>query len=90
MLQCLHELELGDLSAWWRLNMEMTLKPDSQYYDNEFELDLAQLPGWQEADESTQRRIIEGAKTSIQQQDDVDDSWIETNTFNRPALVFSQ
>ena len=87
VLQCLHELELGDLSAWWRLNMEMTLKPESQYYDNEFELDLAQLPGWQEADEPTQRRIIEGAKTYIQQQDNVDDGWIETNTFNRPALA---
>ena len=44
-------------------------------------IDLAQLPGWQEADEPTQRRIIEGAKTYIQQQDNVDDGWIETNTW---------
>jgi hypothetical protein len=67
--------------------MEMTLKPESQYYDNEFELDLTQLPGWQEADEATQRRIIEGAKKYVQQQDDVDYAWIGTNTFNRSALA---
>jgi len=87
VLQCLDELELGDLSAWWRLNMEMTLKPESQYYDNEFELDLARLPGWQEADKSTQRTVVEGAKKYVQQQDDVDYGWIGTNTFNRPALA---
>jgi len=87
VLQLLEKLESGDLAAWWQLNMEMTLKPESHYYDNEFELDLTQLPGWQEANEATQRRIIEGAKKYIQQQDDVDYVWIGTNTFNRPALA---
>jgi len=80
VLQLLEKLESGDLSAWLQLNMEMTLKPESQYDDNEFELDLTQLPGWQEADEATQRRIIEGAKKYVQQQDDVDYGWIGTNT----------
>lgn len=87
VLQLLEKLEAGNLSAWWQLNMEMTLKPESQYYNNEFELDLTQLPGWQEADETTQRRIIEGAKKYVQQQDDIDYSWIGTNTFDRPALA---
>jgi predicted NACHT family NTPase len=87
VLQLLEELEAGDLSVWWQLNREMTLKPESRRYDNEFELDLTQLPGWQEVDEASQRRIIEGAKKYIQQQDDVDYAWIGTNTFNRPALA---
>ncbi|WP_199313906.1 hypothetical protein [Leptolyngbya sp. FACHB-671] len=87
VLQLLEKLEAGDLSAWWQLNMEMALEPESQYYDNEFELDLTQLSGWQEADEATQRRIIEGAKKYVQKQDDVDYGWIGTNTFNRPALA---
>ncbi|WP_416667183.1 NACHT domain-containing protein [Egbenema bharatensis] len=87
VLQCLDELELGDLSAWWRLNMEMTLKPESQYYGDEFELDLTQLPGWQEVDEITQRRIIEGAKKYIQQQNNISHEWIGTNAFDRPALA---
>ncbi|MDX2212969.1 MAG: hypothetical protein SFY66_06740 [Oculatellaceae cyanobacterium bins.114] len=87
VLQLLEKLEAGDLSAWWQLNMEMVLKPRSQRYDNEFELDLTQLPGWQEADEATQERIIEGAKRYIQQQDHIGYDWIRTNTFNRAALA---
>jgi predicted NACHT family NTPase len=87
ILQLLEKLEFGDFSAWWQLNMEMILKPDSQYYDNEFELDLTKLSGWQEADKATQGRIIEGAKNYVLKQNDVDYDWIGTNTFNRPALA---
>jgi hypothetical protein len=67
--------------------MEMTLKPDSTHYDNHLELDLTKLSGWQEAEEVTQRRIVEGAKKYIQQQEQVDYEWIGTNTFDRPALA---
>ena len=70
-----------------QLNMEMTLKPESQYYDNEFELDLTQLPMWQETDEAFQKRIIQGANKYIQHQNAVDYDWIGTNTFNRPAMA---
>lgn len=87
VLECLNKLERGDLSAWWRLNMEMTLKPESQYYGDEFKLDLTQLPGWKAADEITQRRIIEGAKQYIQQQNNISHEWIGTNTFDQPALA---
>jgi hypothetical protein len=87
VLQLLEKLEAGDLSAWWQLNMEMTLKAESKYYDNEFELDLTKLPGWQEAEEATRRRIIEGAKNYIQQQNDISYKWIGTNTFERSAIA---
>jgi hypothetical protein len=49
-------------------------------------LDLTKLTGWQEADEATRKRIIEGAKKYIQQQSDIDYGWIGTNTYNRPAI----
>jgi predicted NACHT family NTPase len=87
ILQYLGRLESGDLSAWWHLNMEMTLKPDSQHYENQFELDLTQLPGWKEADETTRKRIIEGAKKYVQEKVDVDHSWIGTNSFDRSTLA---
>ncbi|MBW4465787.1 MAG: hypothetical protein KME07_10170 [Pegethrix bostrychoides GSE-TBD4-15B] len=87
VLRLLEKLESGDLSAWWQLNIEMTLKPDSTHYGSEFELDLTQLPGWQEAEEATQKRIIEGAKSYIQKQNEIDYEWIGTNTFDRPALA---
>ena len=87
ILQYLDTLESGDLSAWWQLNMEMTLKPDSQYYGNQFELDLTQLPGWKEADETTRIRIIESAKEYANVQENIDYTWIGTNTVNRPELA---
>lgn len=87
VLELLDKLESGDLDAWWRLNMEMTLQPDSQYYDNEFELDLTKLSGWQEAEEVTRRRIIEGAKKYIQQKSNIEYEWIGTNNFDCPALA---
>ncbi|WP_226574440.1 NACHT domain-containing protein [Microseira wollei] len=87
VLQLLEKLEAGDLSAWWQLNREMTLKPESKYYGDELELDLTKLPGWQEAEEVTRKRIIEGAKKYIQQQNDIPYDWIGTNTDNRPALA---
>ncbi|MBE9189638.1 hypothetical protein IQ230_04515 [Gloeocapsopsis crepidinum LEGE 06123] len=87
VLRLLEKLEAGDLSAWSQLNMEMTRKPESKYDDNEFKLDLTKLPGWQEAEEPTRRRIIESAKKYVQYQDDINYDWIGTNTFNRPALA---
>ena len=83
----LERLEGGELSAWWQLNMEMTLKSNSQHYGDEFDIDLTNLPGWKEADEVTRTRIIEGAKKYIQEQDDLDYEWIGTNTFNRPSVA---
>jgi predicted NACHT family NTPase len=90
VVQCLEQLELGNISVWWDLNRQMTLRSDSQYYGDELELDLTKLPGWLEAGEITQNRIIEGAKLYVQQQDDIDYEWIGTDTFNRPALAGSK
>ena len=87
VLQFLEKLEAGDLSTWWLLNREMTLKPNSNHYRNELELDLIKLPGWHEAEEATRRRIIEGAKNYIRQENNIFYDWIGTNTYNRPALA---
>ncbi|NEO11233.1 MULTISPECIES: hypothetical protein [unclassified Moorena] len=76
IIRILDQLEDGNLSAWWWLNMEMTLKPDSRYYDNAFEPDLTKLPGWKEADELTCNRIIKGAEKYIKNQKDINTDWI--------------
>jgi len=86
ILHLLDQLEMGHLSAWWRLNREMTLLPQSKYYGNDLELDLTRLPGWKEADQKTQRRIIQGAIQYIQQQKDINYDWIGTDTYKLPEL----
>ncbi|MDZ7966112.1 MAG: hypothetical protein RM368_14205 [Nostoc sp. DedSLP03] len=83
----LERLESGNLSAWWQLNMEMMLKPDSQFYEQKLESDLTKFPGWQEADIKTRERIINGAKKYIQEYNQVAYDWIGTNTYDRPALA---
>ncbi len=87
VLLFLEQLESGNLSAWWQLNMEMMLKPESQGYEQELESDLTKLPGWQEADIKTRERIINGAKKYIQEYNQVAYDWIGTNTYERPALA---
>ncbi|NEP33167.1 hypothetical protein [Moorena sp. SIO3B2] len=87
VILCLDQLDDGNLSAWWQLNLEMTLKPYSRHYSNEFEPDLTKLPGWKEADEPTRTRIIEGAENYIINQKEINTDWIGKNKVNWPALA---
>ena len=83
----LDQCESGNYADWWQLNMEMTLKPDSTHYGAELESDLTAMPGWQSADNATKRRIVEGAKKFLVEQDPETSKWLGTNTFFRPALA---
>ncbi|MDH6063965.1 NACHT domain-containing protein [Umezakia ovalisporum] len=87
VIEWLEILESGTLWAWSKLNLEMTLKPNSRYYDDELEYDLTKLPGWEEADIATRIRIINGAKKYVLEQNEVVYDWIGTNTFDTLALA---
>ncbi|MEQ8188447.1 MAG: hypothetical protein ABRQ39_10810 [Candidatus Eremiobacterota bacterium] len=84
---CLEKFEKGDLNAWWHLNMEMTLKPDSTHYMGDGYSDLRTLPGWEMADEITRKRIIDAAKIYILSQDPEIDTWFNKNIIHRPAYA---
>jgi hypothetical protein len=83
----LESLESGTLWAWSQLNMEMTLKPNSRYYDHELEYNLTKLPGWEEADIATRIRIINGAKKYVLEQNEVTYDWIATKRYDKLALA---
>ena len=85
----LDDYESGDHSAWWRLNREMTLKPDSTHYyvNDELESDLTVLPGWEAATTATKQRIVDAAKSYLWNQDPETNQWLGTNTFYRPAVA---
>ncbi|BCV22765.1 NACHT domain-containing protein [Moorella sp. Hama-1] len=83
----LDECEAGNSTAWWRLNMEMTLQPDSTHYGNELEADLTTLPGWVTADTMTRQRFIEAAKRYILEQDPATSEWLGKNILHRPAFA---
>ena len=85
--RCLDECESGDQSAYWKLNLEMTLEPQSQYYGNEFEPDLTKLPGWRDAEDITRARIIQSARTYILLGNPETAMWLGTDQFQRSALA---
>ncbi|MDP3981381.1 MAG: hypothetical protein Q8Q33_08225, partial [Chlamydiota bacterium] len=83
----LDECESGNSSAWWYLNMKMTLELDSQYYGSEYESDLTVLPGWKNADTVTRHRIVEAAKRYVLEQDLKTHDWLGKNIIHRPAFA---
>lgn len=85
----LDEYESGDHSAWWRLNLEMTLKPDSTHYDlhKELESDLTVLPGWGVATAVIKERLVQAAKSYLVKQNPETKRWLGTNTLYRPAYA---
>lgn len=67
VINCLDSFEADNFRSWWSLNLEMTLLPTSQYYDDICrQPDMTDLPGWIDADISTQARIVRAAKVFIQ------------------------
>ncbi|MBE7382317.1 MAG: hypothetical protein F6J95_013025 [Leptolyngbya sp. SIO1E4] len=63
IVNCLNSFEAGDIGEWWNLNLQLTLLPTSQYYDDICrQLDIKKLPGWENSDDSTRLRIVEAAE----------------------------
>jgi predicted NACHT family NTPase len=83
----LDECESGNIATWWRLNMEMTLEPNSRYYENEHVSNLTALPGWKAADSITKVRIVETAKRYLFEQDPNTKEWLGKNIIHRPAYA---
>lgn len=84
----LNNFESGDLNAWWQLNKEMTLEPDSTHYGNEFESDITKLYGWEKADKITRNRIVAAAKRYIIEQDPFTSEWLgKKNIVYFPAFA---
>jgi hypothetical protein len=79
----------GDLDAWWRLNLVMTLRPGSDYFppNADFEADITKLPGWQSLGEDDRRDCFDVAWHYIHAADPATDEWLGTSTFHRPAAA---
>ena len=85
--RCLDAFESGDQSAFWKLNLVLTLEPQSRYYRDEFEPDLTKLPGWRDAEDITRTRIIQSARTYILSGNPETTKWLGSNQFQRSALA---
>lgn len=84
----LDECDSGNVAtAYWRLNRQMTLKPDSTHYGDELESNLTNLPGWKSADAKTRGRIVDAAKKYLFEQDPKTSEWLGTNTLHFQAFA---
>jgi hypothetical protein len=85
----LDSFESGELDAWWKLNLDLTVGSNDSHYhqEREFETNLALLPGWREADDETRLRILNAARVYVARADSRPDEWLGTNTFHRPDLA---
>lgn len=79
---CLVEFEAGNLDAWWWLNSEMTLDPNSPYYGNNQTIDISDLYGWKSADLETKNRIINAALQYTEKKNGCSNDWIGTDKHN--------
>ncbi|MBW0005295.1 MAG: hypothetical protein JO216_17615 [Hyphomicrobiales bacterium] len=85
--ECLERFEAGDVHAWWQMNRELTLKPNSTHYGTNFEYRIASFPGWDEADEATRGRIQASAMQFLDRAKSTVSEWSGTNSFNHSDLA---
>jgi hypothetical protein len=83
----LNRFESGETTAWWRLNLEMTLQEDSRHYGDESQSNLTKLPGWSMATPEDKQRIIDAAKRYLAEGDPEPKKWLDKDIIWRPAYA---
>ena len=68
------------------LVFEMTLKPDSEYYELELNPDLRETVGWDTASPEIRKRVLEAAKQYLLHNNCVPDRWVGNNTIVSTAI----
>jgi predicted NACHT family NTPase len=86
IVDALHQMD-EDVNAWYTLCREMTLKPNSTHYSNPFVEKLTDLPGWEEAEAETRLRILNAAKTYVEQAQLTEQTWLGTDSFPHAVLA---
>lgn len=83
------DAESGSYDAWWRMNLDMTLRPPSGQYPTQDELqpDLTQLPGWKVLNEDDHKRCLRVAEAYLRNVDPNTAAWLGKNVLHRPAAA---
>ena len=75
----LAKFDAGEWAAWWRLNLELTLTPNSRTYGSEWDYFISEMPGWQSADGTTRQRILAAANEYLRVAETSISKWIGKN-----------
>jgi hypothetical protein len=88
ILDQLEALEDGEADTWWKLNLNLMCdKSGRRNINSELEADLTRFDGWVRADEDTRARIIEAARSYLDQAPPDPLDWFSNSTINRPAFA---
>ncbi len=81
--------ESGETDAWCRLNLDMTLSPDSDSYqrDADWAPDITALPGWEAINDELRSRCVSAAEVYLHRGEPRTDEWLERGCNYRPALA---
>jgi hypothetical protein len=85
VLILLDAFEAGDIDAWWKLNRELTLAPDSKRYGSDSPSAITELPGWTAADQAVRLRLLHAARTYLERGDPATEHWLGKQTGDRRA-----
>jgi hypothetical protein len=80
---CLTRFEAGQLEAWWHLNCELTLSPQSTHYGADHNFIITAMPGWRAADQEIRNRIIAAAESYLKNAEPLVSEWLGTNEYKR-------
>jgi predicted NACHT family NTPase len=83
----LNQFEIGDLNAWWKLNLRLLSNPDGRFAKSESEFDITQMPGWVEANDETKARIIRAAMNYILESGPDLREWLGKTIIYRPVFA---
>ena len=79
----LTRFEAGQLEAWWHLNCELTLSPQSTHYGADHDFIITAMPGWRAADQEIRNRIIAAAESYLKSAEPLVSEWLGTNEYKR-------
>jgi len=80
------KVEMGDPTAWWRLNHCMLFDECGMHGGHtEQEGNLRELPGWKDADAATRCRIVKAAATYLMDGEPNNKVWLGISLPHRPA-----
>jgi len=87
VLRCLERFEQGDLDAFWKMQVEMSLRPASTHYEDHGQPDLRTFPGWQSAEEGTRSRILSAAKRYLLEREARPEQWLGQGVIYWPSVA---
>jgi len=83
----LRAYDCGDVSAWWRLNLDLTLSAESTHYGSDLDCVITSMAGWRDADDGTRKAIVSVAECYLFDAESQVDQVIGTTQFRYGDLA---